>query len=527
MRRRARAVAFVTALVALTGACGVRDAGVTVVDRATGPNDTGPNDTGPNDTGPNGTGPDGPTGGSLIPSDPVDTALGATTTIEPTYTVQSGVVDFGEAGPQHPAYDGFLTSAFDDIQAFWNDAFPAAYGSPFTSLAGGIFAAYPSRTAPIPGCGKPQSTYADVAEGTAFYCVDGDFIAYDDAKGLPDLVQQLGKEAVAVVLAHEFGHAIQSRAKEWDQPGILKEQQADCFAGAWAAHAASGAGGLVRFNDTDVRAGLVAMIQVADPVVGAGLDDPLAHGTGFDRVGAFQDGFQGGVARCTTFFTEDRVSKMIDIPFDRYDRNQGNLPLVDPNPDAKLGPNDIVTQIPNSLDQFWTTLAQQNGVPFTAPKFAPFPAAGPLPSCPGIPTTAWLKSAVFCPTDNTIHWDRDEMARLAGDPLTGDMSVGYLFSDAFSDAIQNALRTAASGERRALTDDCLTGAWVASIVPRVGQPNDKLVLSAGDLDEAVITAISRSDPTKDTNINGSAFEKISAFRTGVLGGLNVCRSLPG
>jgi predicted metalloprotease len=507
MRRRTTAFAALAAAALLASACGARDSGVRIVIGATGPSDTA--------------------GGALFPTDTVNTAAGATTTIAPTYTVQDGVVNFGEAGPQHPEYDGFLTSAFQDIQAFWKDSFPTAYGSPFTPLSGGIFAAYPSRTSPIPGCGKPQSTYADVAEGTAFYCVSGDFIAYDDAKGLPDLVQQLGKEAVAVVLAHEFGHAIQARANEWDQPGILKEQQADCFAGAWAAHVAGGAAGLVRFDDTDVRAGLVAMIQVADPVAGQGLGDALAHGTGFDRVGAFQDGFQGGVARCKTFFSEDRLSKMIDIPFDVSDANQGNLPLVDPKPDPKKGPNDIITQIPDSLDQFWTTLAQQNNVPFTPPTFAPFDANGTLPTCTGIAPAAWARNAVFCPADNTIHWDRAEMAKLAGDPLTGDMSVGYLFSDAFSDAIEHALHSTSTGEHRALVEDCLTGSWVASIVPKVGQPTDKLTLSAGDLDEAVITAISRSDPTTDTNVNGSAFEKISAFRNGVLGGLNVCRALPG
>jgi hypothetical protein len=51
-----------------------------------------------------------------------------------------------------------------------------------------------------------------------------------------------------------------------------------------------------------------------------------------------------------------------------------------------------------------------------------------------------------------------------------------------------------------------------------------LVLSAGDLDEAIITAIDRSDERTDTDEFGSAFEKVDAFRTGVLGGLNVCRS---
>ena len=77
-------------------------------------------------------------------------------------------------------------------------------------------------------------------------------------------------------------------------------------------------------------------------------------------------------------------------------------------------------------------------------------------------------------------------------------------------------------------DDCLTGAWVAYIVPGpdgkipADGRTDTLLLSAGDLDEAVVTAIARSDLTSDTNVLGSAFETIDAFRKGVLGGLNVC-----
>ena len=72
------------------------------------------------------------------------------------------------------------------------------------------------------------------------------------------------------------------------------------------------------------------------------------------------------------------------------------------------------------------------------------------------------------------------------------------------------------------------GAWVAYIVPPIPETReDTLQLSAGDLDEAVITAIARSDASSDTNVSGSAFEKIDAFRTGVLGGLNVCREAIG
>ena len=79
-----------------------------------------------------------------------------------------------------------LTAAFGDIRDFWADAFPEAYGAPFEPLAGGIFAAYPSRQEAIPGCGTDTgSTYQEVADLGAFYCILGDFMAYDDASLLP------------------------------------------------------------------------------------------------------------------------------------------------------------------------------------------------------------------------------------------------------------------------------------------------------------------------------------------------------
>ena len=462
--------------------------------------------------------------GQLFPNQPGQ-PTNTPTPDEPTFEVTPGVVDFGTDKPAQP-YDGFLTAAFGDIQSFWSDAFPEAYGTAFKPLAGGIFAAYPSRADDIPGCGTTaSSSYDDVASLGAFYCIDGDFMAYDDDSLLPSLVNDLGKEAVAIVLAHEFGHAVQARAGEWDQPGVLKEQQADCFAGAWSAHVASGGSDLITFDDADVRSGLVAMINVRDPIDSAGLTDPDAHGTGFDRVGAFQDGFEGGVLRCKTFFTEDRLNNLIDIPFDDKDQNGGNLPLIDNGTiDPAIGPQDIITLIPGSLATFWTDLAAANSVPFTAPTLQPFSSDGPLPSCAGVDAKQLPNNVVFCAADNTIYWDEDFARGLAEDPLTGDMSVGYLFSNAYSESIQHALNSQATGEPRALFDACLTGAWVGYIIPPIPAARENtLQLSAGDLDEAVIIAIARSDESADTNVNGSAFEKISAFRTGVLGGLNVCR----
>ena len=502
---RTRLLGYLGIAAIVVASCGVADPGVT----ATQSQQSGAN-------------------GQLFPTQP-DQPTDAPTVDEPTFEVIPGVVDFGDNKPSQP-YDGFLTAAFGDIQTFWNDAFPEAYGSAFEPLAGGIFAAYPGRADDIPGCGTAQSSsYDDVASLGAFYCIKGDFMAYDDDSLLPSLVNDLGKEAVAIVLAHEFGHAVQARANEWDQPGVLKEQQADCFAGAWSAHVVSGGSDLITFDDADVRAGLVAMINVRDPIESAGLTDPDAHGTGFDRVGAFQDGFEGGVLRCKTFFTEDRLNNLIDIPFDISDDNAGNLPLIDDGIlDPTDGPQDIITLIPGSLNFFWTDLAAANNVPFTAPALQPFSSEGPFPSCDGIEEANFPRNVVYCPADNTIYWDQEFALELSQDPLTGDMSVGYLFSNAYSEAIQDALNSQTQGEPRALFNDCLTGAWVGHIIPPIPDSReDQLGLSAGDLDEAVIIAIARSDESTDTNVNGSAFEKISAFRTGVLGGLNVCRDSVG
>lgn len=431
------------------------------------------------------------------------------------YDVIPGIVDFGDVEPSHPEYDGFLTAAISDIDEFWAEAYPAAYDAPWEPLSGGVYAASPQRSDTIPGCGESESTYDDIADN-AFYCSGDDFIAYDDFVLLPSLVDSLGREAVAVVLAHEFGHAVQWRTNSFDQPTILLEQQADCFAGAWTARVANGDSDLIAFDDAGVRGGLLAMLSVADPIDGAGLADPQAHGSGFDRVGAFQDGFTGGVERCTTFFTEDRVAQLIQLAFDPFD-SAGNLPLVDSTGQG----SDIVTLLPASLETYWTALTEANGVPFEPPTFSEFRSAGPYPSCSTVPDDDWAGRVEYCPDDNTIHWDLDAAVAILGEPISGDMSIGYLYSTAYSDAVQTALRTTRSGERRALMNDCLTGTWTEAIVPVESEP---IFLSAGDLDEAVMTAIRVADERSTDDIAGSAFEKVGAFRTGVLGGLASCQS---
>jgi predicted metalloprotease len=462
-------------------------------------------------------------GGKLIKTnEPTDTTPGATTPETVPTPVKEGVIDFGANKEPHD-FDGYLTSALSDIEAYWAQEFPTVYGSEFKPLSGGIYAAYPDRTEPIPGCGGSRtSQYSDIKDN-AFYCVDGDFIAYDDASLLPQLVDQLGQSAVGVVMAHEFGHAVQSRAEEFNQPTILKEQQADCFAGAWAAHVARGEAPGLSFNDDDIKGGLIAMIQVRDPVELSGTVDESSHGTGFDRVGAFQDGFIGGAERCKTFFIDGRENQLINIPF-TDDPNAGNLPLIDTNPDPALGPGDVQTLIPKSLTKFWTDTLAADNLTFAAPTVTVLPSGETAPSCDGVDPTAFVDDITFCPSNNTVIVDQQFAENSIRDRLLGDMSVGYLIAQGFSEDAQTLLGSELTSEPRALANDCLSGAWIRDNLPPQPAKGRPLYLSAGDLDEAIVTAIVRGDPTADTNVDGTAFEKIAAFREGVLSGLSACQA---
>ena len=458
-------------------------------------------------------------GRPIQPNNPSATTVDTTPDTVPI-PVQEGIIDFG-ANHQDNGYDGYLTAALSDIETFWKEQYPAVYGGDFQPLTGSIYAAYPDRTEPIPGCGTPQTTYLDV-QGNAFYCVEGDFMVYDDAELLPQLVKQLGQSAVAVVLAHEFGHAVQFRANEFEQPTILKEQQADCFAGAWAAHVARGESDVINFSDEDISGGLIAMIQVRDPVETGGTIDEGSHGTGFDRVGAFQDGFLGGPDRCKTFFTEGRESQLINIPFNRDDPNNGNLPLIDPNPDPTDGPADVVTLLPEDLNRFWTAQLATNNLTLNPPTVTLFSESGAAPTCEGADGSQFEHSIEYCTASNTIFVDQDFAETSIADPLLGDMSVGYLIAHGYSENVQTVLGSTLVAEPRQLLDDCLTGAWIRDDLPP--QPDGRpLYLSAGDLDEAIVTAIFRGDSTSNTNVNGSAFEKVDAFRSGVLGGMPACQ----
>lgn len=438
----------------------------------------------------------------------------------PAQPVDPTAIDFGPNKPPRD-YDEFLLAVITDLDTWWTEQYPLIYGEPFESLQGHVYAAYPGRPDDLPGCGTPRTTYDEVQEFVAFYCGDGDFIVYDDGETglLADLAATYGPSTIGTVLAHEFGHAIQLRtgALRRSLPTILTEQQADCFAGAWTGRASRGEATTLRFTDADVRAGLIAMTRVSDPV---GIDQflPGGHGSGFDRVGAFQVGFNNGPAACSVVLDDPLPLVPNEFTFDAQGRRQAvDAPFG-------FGENELLSFIPTDLNLYWdeelaTRIPALDGLTLISAQSVTTATCADLRG-------DFDRGAALCPSTGEVYFNESEALRLYD--AFGDFSVGYIVGWAWSEAVQLAVETDLVGEPRELLNDCLTGAWVKTVVPidlRLPEPRseDRTVsVSPGDLDEAILTVILLADLSSDDNIVGSAFEKIDAFRQGVIGGLDAC-----
>ncbi len=453
------------------------------------------------------------------PTDEPDIAITA------PIVVDADAINFGSNKPTRD-YDDFLLATVSDLDSWWELAYPNIYGAPWQPLQGDVYAAYPERPDDLPGCGEPRTSYDDVQQFVAFYCGLGDFIVYDDGEDglLADLADNLGAATIGIVLAHEYGHAIQQRSGVLDQnlPTVTTEQQADCFAGAWAGRAARNEGA-VSFTDADVGAGLIAMLEVRDPV---GLDQfsPGGHGSGFDRVGAFQAGFVEGPIRCSGLI--DDPLPLVPNQFNDFadQQNEGNAPFGYDAGEPGVRNAELFGFLVPDLNLFW-------GVDVAIPGWTDLTLV-PVQqiedaTCDNL-LPGFRNGAALCPSENTVYLNEPVALDLYQQQTFGDFSLGYLIGLAWAEAAQIALGSTRSGEDRQLVNDCLTGAWVRSVIPvnrELPQPRDERrtsVVSPGDLDEAIRTAIIIGDSGNDDNVLGSPFEKIDAFSDGVVGGIDAC-----
>lgn len=185
----------------------------------------------------------------------------------------------------YATYTETLQQVIASLEEYWAQALPDELGVAYSS---------PSRYAYYRGeQGGPSCGGQAAPPKNAFYCPAGDFIAWDETGLMIPYYVQAGDFAAAFVLAHEFGHAMQSRLPQKARPGILNELQADCFAGAWSRHVQDQ--GLLEAGDLDEAT--LAVFSARD-VPGTDFTDPRAHGSGFERTRAFTDGYEAGPGPC-------------------------------------------------------------------------------------------------------------------------------------------------------------------------------------------------------------------------------------
>jgi predicted metalloprotease len=397
-------------------------------------------------------------------------------------------------------------ATIESLREFWRQAMPRTYGRPFVDLQGGF---QPKTSAsPTFSCNKKTQQYKDI-ERNAFYCgaAGGDYIAWDAEQLFPAMDANFGSIAPAVALAHEMGHAIQARAGV-SASSLVLESQADCFAGAWAAFAERSGDDRVKLRAPALDGAVAAIITLRDEP-GATVGTKQAHGSGFDRVNAFQTGYEQGTRQCAEFPRTGVTTTQVPFRTQAEASSGGNLPY-----------NRAWPALADTLDPFWRVgivgMAGRNSdAKFFPPRRQPV-GSPPLPRCPE--GAAGAPMARYCARTNTVSWADSALA--AAHRQIGDLATGVVLADLWGRAGQVQAGLPVAGRSAGLQRDCMAGAWLASLAEG-GVAG--VQLSPGDLDEALSAIlISTFRGQGNQEDRGDAFIRIKALRTGLLNRSGAC-----
>lgn len=403
--------------------------------------------------------------------------------------------------------DELARQAISDIEEFWSGSYGDAFGGRYTPVKA-LYSWDANGFDSIAFC--DTDTYGLVNAG---FCHDDNTIGWDRDELLPDLQRAHGEMGVAMVLAHEYGHAVQFQAGlvDEDTPTLVAEQQADCMAGAymrWVAEDNS-----TRFTlstGEGLNNVLAAVISFRDPLLSE--DDPEVgvdeHGSAFERLSAFQFGFTDGAAACAA------------IDMREIGQRRGDLPVLleaDETGDWEVS-EESVRAIVDAMDIVFA--------PAEPPEltFEPVDCPDARPSPP----------VSFCPATNTIAVELADLAELGAPPhlddpmglAAGDNTAYSVLVSRYMQAIQRERGgVELDNAEAALRTACLTGVATTKLSKPVTTPDGNTVaLTAGDLDEAVSGILTNGLVASDVNGESvpSGFSRIDAFRVGVLGDTERC-----
>lgn len=400
--------------------------------------------------------------------------------------------------------DTLALNAVTDVQAYWEKHYGTEFEGEFEPVEKLIsWSARDSRRESVEFC--TESTYRMV---NAAYCRLDNSIGWDRELLLPTMSETFGQMAVVMVIAHEYGHAIQNNADivDRDDPVIVKEQQADCFAGAYMRWVAEGESDYFTINTSD---GLNSVLAATVAIRDSDPDDPESvHGSAFERVTAVQVGFTDGAKGC----------KGIDM--DEIEQRRGDLPQ---SFDGASGEFDIT-------EESLVELSKALSVILPVPDEPDYSYEGAEIDCrDGVST----EPVTYCPANNTIATNVDGLSE-RGAPtddsdvplpvkVTGDYNGYVVFISRYTLSVQRSRDQELVGAKTGLRAACLSGVATGKLA-ETGRAEGDITLAAGDLDEAVSGLL--TDGLAASDVEGktvpSGFSRVDAFRAGVLGGEETC-----
>lgn len=403
--------------------------------------------------------------------------------------------------------DRLAGESVSDLEEFWQFAYPDAFDGEFTPIKELI--SWDSGDYDGTFCGETTEGLVN-----AGYCERDSTIGWDRAVLMPSLRDAYGDMAITMVLAHEYGHAIQEQVP-LNPPGVptlVAEQQADCLSGVYLRWVAEGKSPRFTLSTGEgLNNLLAAMISFRDPLLDQdyyGMGDE--HGTAFERISAFQFGFTDGAAACAAINIKEIKQRRGELPVELPTDQSGELPVTEAS----------VASLVDAMAILFPS-ANPPSVSFDAGAASSCPDARPSPP------------VSYCPASNTITVDLPGLQAMGtptdgydGLALQGDNTAYSVLVSRYMMALEHerggvALDNAEAGLRTA----CLTGVATTKLSKDITTPDGNTVaLTAGDIDEAVSGLLTNGLVAGDVNGEPvpAGFSRIDAFRVGVLGDTERC-----
>jgi predicted metalloprotease len=408
------------------------------------------------------------------------------------------------------AIDRLSLLSVTDIEEYWKSVYGESLQGTFVPV--GKRVSYDSNSPSSPVVCH-NDTYKLV---NAFFTSRCNLIAWDRGVFMPIAQRYFGDMSVNGVLAHEFGHALQQMAKlvTRKDPTIVREQQADCFAGVYLFWVADGKSPRFTLSTADgLDHVLAGIITTRDPVMDADTENDDEHGSALDRIGAFQMGFLSGASACAGINKQEIEQRRGDLP---------KTLRVDTGGDPATGEVTIDEDTLSTLTELLGKIFSPKNPPTLSYKPADCPDAKASPP------------ASYCPATNTIVIDLPglaSMGKVSAEsehtlPQGDDTALSVVMSR-YALAIQHERGLAMQSPWTALRTACLTGVVHRKMAEPIDLPSKKqLLLTAGDLDEAVAGLLTNHLVASDADGTSvpAGFTRIAAFRGGVTGNMDACYS---